>query len=101
MLKALLVRMAKTMKHRRINRKNRALNRKAYQNKQYLTKMGCKELNEIVCVNDIQVCEQVIRIQVIGIWSVSWVQASLCLRVCPGKGAGEGAAVRGSLCLRV
>jgi hypothetical protein len=27
-----------------------------------------------VCVNDIQVCERVIRIQVTGMWRVSWVQ---------------------------
>jgi hypothetical protein len=36
--------------------------------------MGCKELNYIVCDNDKQVCEQVIRIPVIGIWRVSCVQ---------------------------
>ena len=29
-----------------------------------------------MCVNDIQVCEQVIRIQVIGIWRVSCVQGT-------------------------
>ena len=31
--------------------------------------MGCKELNQSVCDNDIQVCEQMI-----GIWTVSCVQ---------------------------
>jgi hypothetical protein len=36
------------------------------------TVTGCKELNEIVWDDDMQVCEQVIRIPVIGIWRVSW-----------------------------
>ena len=53
---------------------NRAPNRTCNKNKQYLAVMGCKELNEIVCINDLLVCEQVIRIQVIGIWRVSCVQ---------------------------
>jgi hypothetical protein len=60
---------------------NRAPNRTCNKNKQYLAMMGRKVLNEIVCVNDLLVCEQVIRMNSEGDWDLESELRSGDLRV--------------------